>query len=409
MVNKRSIPEIRLSGFDGEWITTKLGDITDRVTRKNSNMESTLPLTISAQYGLVDQITFFNSQIASQNLSNYYLLKKGEFAYNKSTSQDYPVGAVKRLDRYDMGVLSTLYILFKPVNDISSDYLVTYFDSDYWHKEIKLRAAEGARNHGLLNISSDDFFDININLPKVIGEQQAIGTFIQNIDQLISQRRSKLEKFQAIKSSMLEKMFPKAGADVPEIRFKGFSGTWKKYSFKNITYPAGIRNRDNIQYESYSITNESGFIPQDVQFESGGTMKDADKRMYIIVEPNSFAYNPARINVGSIGYQYLNHNVIVSSLYEVFKTTDECDDQFLWYWFKTESFSKMIEQLQEGGVRLYFYYDKLCMCSLRMPDVTEQAKIAEYFKKMDVLISSCSRELEKIQALKKALLEKMFV
>lgn len=405
---KKCVPQIRLSGFDDEWKATKLGEITNRVTRKNSNMESSLPLTISAQYGLVDQIAFFNSQIASQNISNYYLLMNGEFAYNKSTSQDYPVGAVKRLDRYDMGVLSTLYILFKPIDQICSDYLVTYFDSNYWHDEVRLRAAEGARNHGLLNISPDDFFDIAINVPDDFTEQKAIGAFLQNMDLHISQKRERLAKLKALRESMLEKLFPRDGAAVPELRFSGFSGTWKKYSFNDITYPSGTRNRDNLQYESYSITNESGFVPQDEKFENGGTMKDADKRMYIIVEPNSFAYNPARINVGSIGYQYLDHNVIVSSLYEVFKTTDECNDLFLWYWFKTKSFSKMIEQLQEGGVRLYFYYDKLCMCSIRMPDIAEQIKIAEYFKKIDDLISASSIELEKLQALKKSLLEKMF-
>lgn len=408
-MDEKKLPQIRLTGFSGEWKTTKLGTVTERVTRKNSNMESTLPLTISAQYGLVDQISFFNNQIASQNISNYYLLKKGEFAYNKSTSQDYPVGAVKRLDRYDMGVLSTLYILFKPSNEISSDYLVTYFDSDYWHKEIKLRAAEGARNHGLLNISPDDFFDIDINTPEDIHEQQTIGMFLQKVDLFVSQKRAKLEKLQALRVSMLEKMFPQGDADIPEIRFKGFDGSWKECSFANFTFPAGTRNSDNIQYESYSITNEAGFVPQNEQFANGGTMKDADKRMYIIVDPNSFAYNPARINVGSIGYQHLDHKVIVSSLYEVFKTTDDCYDLFLWYWFKTKAFSKKIEQLQEGGVRLYFYYDKLCMCSVKMPDIAEQIRIAEYFEKLDELISSCSKELDKLQSLKKAMLEKMFV
>lgn len=408
-MDEKKLPQIRLSGFTGEWETTKLGDVTERVTRKNSNMESTLPLTISAQHGLVDQISFFNSQVASQNISNYYLLMNGEFAYNKSTSQDYPVGAVKRLDRYDMGVLSTLYILFKPREEVSSDYLVTYFDSDYWHKEIKLRAAEGARNHGLLNISPDDFFDIDINVPKDINEQQAIGILLQRVDLFVSQRRAKLEKLQALRSSMLEKMFPRDGADIPEIRFKGFTEGWKEYSFENITFPAGTRNSDNIQYESYSITNEAGFVPQNEQFSNGGTMKDADKRMYIIVEPNSFAYNPARINVGSIGYQHLDHNVIVSSLYEVFKTTGDCHDRFLWYWFKTKTFRKMIEQLQEGGVRLYFYYDKLCMCSIKMPNIAEQTRIAEYFEKLDELIFVCSKELDKLQSLKKGLLGKMFV
>ena len=240
-------------------------------------------------------------------------------------------------------------------------------------------------------------------------EQEKLGQYFRHLDNIIIQRQDKLKKIQTLRASMLEKMFPKDGADVPEVRFKGFTGAWKKYSFKNITYPSGTKNKDNILYESYSITNESGFVPQNEKFENGGTMKNADKRMYIIVEPHSFAYNPARINIGSIGYQYLDYNVIVSSLYEVFKTTDECNDQFLWYWFKTKAFDKMIEQLQEGGVRLYFYYDKLCMCSLKMPDVEEQSKIAEYFKNLDDLISACSKEIDKLQSIKKALLEKMFV
>ena len=107
----------------------------ERVTRKNENLESELPLTISAQYGLIDQNEFFDKRIASRDVSGYYLLKKGEFAYNKSTSSDAPWGAVKRLDRYEMGVLSTLYIVFalKEDGNIDSDFLVSYYDTDCWH------------------------------------------------------------------------------------------------------------------------------------------------------------------------------------------------------------------------------------------------------------------------------------
>lgn len=116
-------------------------------------------------------------------------------------------------------------------------------------------------------------------------------------------------------------------------------------------------------------------------------MRDADKRMYYIVSPQSFAYNPARINVGSIGYQNTSKNVIVSSLYEVFKTTDNVDDRFLWYWFKSDDFQKLIVQLQEGGVRLYFYYDKLCMGSIALPNLKEQRQIGKYLDKLDNLIT----------------------
>ena len=178
----------------------------------------------------------------------------------------------------------------------------------------------------------------------------------------------------------------------PDIRFQGFTDDWEQRKFSEITFPSGEKNKDNLPYESYSITNEKGFVPQDEKFENGGTMRDADKRMYYIVSPQSFAYNPARINVGSIGYQNTSKNVIVSSLYEVFKTTDNVDDRFLWHWFKSDDFQKLIVQLQEGGVRLYFYYDKLCMGSIALPNLKEQRQIGMYLDKLDNLITLQQRE-----------------
>ena len=114
--------------------------------------------------------------------------------------------------------------------------------------------------------------------------------------------------------------------------------------------------------------------------------------MYYIVSPNSFAYNPARINVGSIGYQNIGKNVIVSSLYEVFKTSEDVDDRLLWHWFKSPDFQKLIMQLQEGGVRLYFYYDKLCMGEVSLPSLEEQRKIGKLFDTLDNLITLHQRE-----------------
>ena len=194
----------------------------------------------------------------------------------------------------------------------------------------------------------------------------------------------------------------------PAIRFAGFTEAWEQRKFSDITYPAGEKNQYNLPLESYSITNENGFIPQDEKFENGGTMREADKRMYNIVSPQSFAYNPARINVGSIGYQNLDKNVIVSSLYEVFKTTEDVDDRFLWHWFKSDNFQKLIIQLQEGGVRLYFYYDKLCMGSVSLPSVEEQYQIGVYLDRLDNLITLHQRKYDKLVTIKKAMLEKMF-
>ena len=203
------VPEIRFDGFTDAWEQRKLGELVDRVVRKNTNNESTLPLTISAQYGLVDQITYFNNRVASRDVSNYYLVLNGEFAYNKSTSDGYPFGAVKRLDLYEKGVLSTLYIVFSPKKEqqIDSDFLTVFFDTDRWHKGVAERAAEGARNHGLLNISAEDFFDIDLSVPKDVAEQKQIGAFIRQLDHLITLHQRKLEKLKNIKKSLLEKMF----------------------------------------------------------------------------------------------------------------------------------------------------------------------------------------------------------
>jgi type I restriction enzyme S subunit len=194
----------------------------------------------------------------------------------------------------------------------------------------------------------------------------------------------------------------------PQIRFAGFADAWEQRKLSDITFSSGIKNRDNNFHESYSISNENGFVPQDEQFEHGGTMREADKSMYWIVSPKSFAYNPARINVGSIGYQNLDKNVIVSSLYEVFKTTADCDDSFLWYWMKSDLFRRLIEQYQEGGVRLYFFYDKFCKGSLLLPTVEEQTRIGQLFSNLDHLITLHQREYGKTVNIKRAMLEKMF-
>ncbi|MCI8469860.1 MAG: restriction endonuclease subunit S, partial [Eggerthellaceae bacterium] len=145
-------------------------------------------------------------------------------------------------------------------------------------------------------------------------------------------------------------------------------------------------------YPSYSVSNEKGFIPQDEQFEHGGTMADADKSAYWIVSRGSFAYNPARINVGSIGYLSTCENVIVSSLYEVFVADETADDGFLWRWFKSPLLQRQIEKYQEGGVRLYYFFDKLLKSEIWMPSVPEQQAIGSFFQQLDSLITLHQRE-----------------
>ena len=151
-----------------------------------------MPLTISAQKGLINQYDYFDKQIASLNLSNYYIIQNGEFAYNKSYSNGYPYGAIKRLDYFEQGALSSLYICFS-ISNINSDYLVKYFDSGKWNKQVKLISGEGARNHGLLNLSPDDFFNINIMISPFEGEQTKIAHFLNLINSKIKYIDKKIE------------------------------------------------------------------------------------------------------------------------------------------------------------------------------------------------------------------------
>ena len=200
-------PICRIEGFEQALSIYKMSDFSSRIATKNKDSKCSLVLTIAAQYGLVNQESFFNKSVASENLTGYYLLHKGEFAYNRSYSAGYDWGAVKRLDNYDEGVLSTLYICFK-INEtiVDSDYLAYYFESTKWHRGLSDIAGEGARNHGLLNVSMTDYFNTKHRFP-VIQEQKAIAKMLNTIAE--KERKATLlgECYQKQKQYLLCQMF----------------------------------------------------------------------------------------------------------------------------------------------------------------------------------------------------------
>ena len=213
--NGETKPAIRLTGFNADWEQEKLQNFAVRITRKNIKKQNNRPLTISAQHGLVDQTVYFNNRVAAQDVSNYYLIKKGEFAYNRSTSKDAPVGAVRRLVDYEEGVLSTLYLVFSITDPqhVDPNYLSFFFETTGWHSWILERAAEGARNHGLLNVSSQDFLSLPVMLSSSLEEQQKIGEFFQKIDDCIILLERQADLLKQIKSSLLLSMFPPSNAE----------------------------------------------------------------------------------------------------------------------------------------------------------------------------------------------------
>ena len=388
-------PKIRFKGFEGEWKTPLFSEMVERISA-------------SGQAGMLPGVEFediasgegcFNKNIYQKECHKYgKLFYEGDILFGKL--RPYLKNII--LADFNGVAIGDFWVLRS--KGLDEKYLYTLVNSESFLKVANISSGSKMPRADWNLVSTTKFV-----VPSAKDEQKAIGKYFTSLDSQISASTSRLASLKQMKAASLQAMFPQEGKTVPKIRFKGFEEEWKKVSFKDFTFHAGTKNRDNLPLESYSISNEFGFKPQNEQFENGGTMTQADKRMYYIVSPNSFAYNPARINVGSLGYYEGKEDVIVSSLYEVFKTDDTICDKFLLYWFKTDIFQKMIEQFQEGGVRLYFFYDKMCKCSLMRPSLAEQQAIASYFTSLDRQISLQSQRLKKLKQIKSACLDKMFV
>ena len=420
MTKKSDAPAIRFKGFSDAWEQRKFDEVFDCTVPNNTFSRAELSYdegtVLNVHYG--DVLIKYGSVLDVQKDDipriphrcredfNGALLQDGDVII-ADTAEDETTGKACEIGNLQgRAIVSGLHTMVcRPRHRMALGYLGYYLNSNAYHYQL-LPLMQGIK---VLSLSRSNIQKTSVSYPTAVEEQQLIANYFSQLDNLITLHQRKFEKLTNVKKSMLEKMFPQNGSSYPEIRFKGFTDPWEQRTFSDITFPAGEKNKDNLPLESYSITNEHGFVPQDEKFENGGTMREADKRMYYIVSPNTFAYNPARINVGSIGYQNVGKNVIVSSLYEVFKTSEDVDDRLLWHWFKSPDFQKLIMQLQEGGVRLYFYYDKLCMGEVSLPSLEEQRKIGKLFDTLDNLITLHQRELEKLQNIKKSMLEKMFV
>lgn len=194
----------RLKGFTEKWKETSISNVFDRVTRKNTEGNTTV-VTISAQRGFVRQTDFFNKNIASEITDNYFLVEKGEFCYNKSYSNGYPWGATKRLKDFDKAVVTTLYICFglKNLQKNYGDFFEHYFAANLLDRGLTKIAHEGGRAHGLLNVTPSDFFSLKITVP-VFEEQTAIAEVLQAADKEIQLLKTKIEKLREKKKGLMQ-------------------------------------------------------------------------------------------------------------------------------------------------------------------------------------------------------------
>ena len=392
MQDNEKKPALRFKGFTDPWEQRKLGDAFERVVRKNTNNESRLPLTISAQDGLVDQITYFNNRVASRDVSNYYLVYNGEFAYNKSTSDGYPFGAVKRLDWYEKGVLSTLYIVFAlkhPEKD-DSDFMTVFYDTDRWHRGVAERAAEGARNHGLLNISADDFFDIDTTMPEDKVEQEKIGRLLKKLDTLITLHQRKYEKLVNIKKSMLDKMFPQNGASVPEIRFKGFTDPWEQRKVGTLIEDYTEKTVTQNQYPVLTSSQQQGIVLQEDYFADRQVTTDNNVGYYVLPK----GYFTYRSRSDTDVFVFNRNNIvdkgIISYYYPVF-APKSCDSNFLLRRLN-HGIKKQLSMAAEGTGQKVLAHAKFKNMVVDVPSQSEQEKIGTILEELDTLITLHQRE-----------------
>ena len=377
MTKKPDAPAIRFKGFSDAWEQRKVSELAEKTYGGGT------PSTLNEAYWDGDIPWIQSSDVVDGRLFGVVPRKRiTQYGLNNSATQLVPKNSIAIITRVGVGKLAFMPYSYATSQDflslskLNAEPLFTVY-ACYKKLQSELNAVQGTSIKG---ITKDELLAKTVMVPQY-AEQQQIGAFFSQLDNLITlhQRQPFLHSPPDI--SLIVQLTPP---------FYTFS--WEQRKFSEITFLSGEKNRENLPLESYSITNESGFVPQDEKFENGGTMREANKRMYYIVSPNSFAYNPARINVGSIGYQNTGKNVIVSSLYEIFKTSDDVDDRLLWHWFKSPDFQKLIWQLQEGGVRLYFYYDKLCMGEVSLPSLEEQRKIGKFFDTLDNLITLHQRQ-----------------
>ncbi|MFR7513895.1 MAG: type I restriction endonuclease subunit R, EcoR124 family [[Ruminococcus] lactaris] len=308
----------------------------------------------------VIDVTNLGKAMASDSQLKDYNLLNGDVLFVRSSVKLEGVGEAALVPQnLENTTYSGFIIRFRDEYGLDNNFKRFLFGIESVRNQIMAQATNSANK----NISQTVLENLCLKIPNK-SEQEKIGLYFSNLDHLITLHHRKYMKY----------------ADLSVF-------DWEQRKFADFTWDAGKRNKEDLDLEPYAITNEHGFIRQRDAHDDFGYMKDTDRKAYNIVQPNSFAYNPARINVGSIGYYKGVENVIVSSLYEVFQTDNYVNDRFLWHWLKSDEFPRWIEKLQEGSVRLYFYYDKLCECQLYMPSLEEQEKIATFLDDLDHLIT----------------------
>lgn len=404
--NQKNIPKLRFPEFSGAWEEKRFKGVFDRVVRKNEENNDNV-LTISAQYGLVNQKDFFNKSVSAQDVRGYYLLHKNDFAYNKSYSKGYPMGAIKRLTKYDKGVISTLYVCFNLKKNNSEEFFEQYFESGNQNREIHKIAQEGARNHGLLNMSVKEFFeDIRLAIPPK-EEQQKIASFLSVVDQRVEGLKKKKELMEKYKKGVMQKIFNQ------EIRFKDENGKdfpeWEEKRLGEIGEVVGGGTPDTTKFDCWN-GEINWFTPTEIKqkyvknslrkISSVGLQKSSARLL-----PKNSLLITTRATIGNISIA--TEECTTNQGFQSLIVNDKNDNQFIYYWILNNK--KELLRRANGSTFPEISSREVKKLKIHIPQKKEQQKIRSFLSSLDEKIEKINQELTQSQKFKKGLLQGLFV
>ena len=419
MVKERqNVPLLRFPEFSGAWVEKKLGELINY--KKGYPFKSTCYTDSGVRIIRVSDLSA-NSIKNDSNHTNIYLNEylKNDYKEWKLNSGDLIITTVgSRPPLYDSMVgkvilfpknfeecyLNQNTVVLKSKANIYQKFIYCNITQNRYLKHIE-NIVRGNANQ--VSITLEDLFSYAIKFP-LFAEQTKIAEFLSVIDDRIDLLTQKKKMLETYKKGVMQKLFSQ------ELRFKDENGKdfpdWNKHRLGEITKCISVKNKNRIEYPVYSISNKDGFVPQGQQFDGvDSNERGYDISMYKIINKNMFAYNPARINVGSIGYSYDLDNIIISSLYVCFKTNNDISDKLLFQYLKSYTFNKEVKRKTEGGVRAYLFYENFSTIKISLPCLAEQQKIANFLSAIDDKIATLNDKINNSQQYKKGLLQQMFV
>lgn len=383
-------PSYRFVGYTEPWEEKKLGEVSEKVREKNSDNLYSSVLTNSAEFGIIPQRDFFDKDIANEkNLNGYYIVKQNDFVYNPRISNYAPVGPIKPNKLNEVGIMSPLYYVFR-THDIENSYLATYFDTTYWHKFMKINGDSGARADRFA-IKDSVFVEMPIPFPS-LSEQTAIGSFFQDIDQLISLQQRKLEVLKEQKKTYLKLLFPAKGQTKPAFRFAGFEDEWKE-----------VKLGEYCDIATGKLDANAMVTDGEYDFYTSGIQKYK-------IDVAAFEGPAITIagNGATVGYMHYADGKFNAYQRTYVLSNFLVDRSFIYSEIGRKLPSKIQQEARTGNIP-YIVMDMLTKLDICLPSLPEQEAIGSFFQDLDKAITKQEEKVNQLKESKQTLLRKMFI